>query len=88
MRIIIEYNRDDLNRIQYPVIVEGWNKIKSGRIHRAFEAEFSEKERVTLSRFYPILRRWYLEKGTPEKAQIGVQTYNLLIRAANFFGTI
>lgn len=72
----------------YPVIVEMWEKKKDGSRKRKWEATFSTKERDKISRYYAKFYRWYFVSGTPQKVCIAPMTIELLMRAANFFGTL
>lgn len=87
MKLMLSFSSDEINQTGYPVIVEAWDKIKSGRVRRAYLSEFSEEERNKLTRLYPKLYRWYLVTGIKD-AVMSMATYELIVKAANFFGTI
>lgn len=87
MRLLMLFSREEINRTGYPVIVEGWDKRKSGRVRRAYLETFSEEERNSLTRIYPKLYRWYLVTGV-EEGVLSCKTYELIKKAANFFATI
>jgi len=74
--------------VQFPIIVEMWEKAKSGRVKRAFHAQFSQAERRTLARYYGRFYRWHLISGVPKTVACRMQTLGLLKRAVQFFGTI
>jgi len=90
MNLVMEFNREELNSLQFPIIVENWEKVKeSGSKRRKWLAEFSEEERKTLGEYYKRFHEWYLKKGTPEfyifrKAE----TLDLVKRAVHFFATV
>ena len=68
MKLAAMFDRDELNNLNTPVIVEGWDKVKgSGSKRRRYLAEFDEKERRALSALYPVFYRWYLVTGVPEQ---------------------
>lgn len=77
-----------LRVVNYPVIVEAWDKRTAGRVRRAYLAEFTEAERATLARYYAKFYRWHLVTGTPRRVMLRLATLHLLQRAAAFFGTI
>ena len=87
-RINYVVGRDDLQRLT--VIVEGWDRLgRSGSRRRRYNAEFDEKERATIARYYPIVYKWYLVKGYPQGgALMHYKTWHLLCRAADFFASI
>ena len=74
--------------VNYPVIVEMWEKGKEGRVKRAFHEQFSDAERRTLARYYGRFYRWHLVTGTPKTIACRLQTVRLLQRAVEFFGTV
>ena len=74
--------------VAYPVIVEGWEKKNFGRHKRRWLAEFTEKERNKIARYYGKFYRWYLVTGAPKKVAIRLNTITLLQRAVNFFAAV
>ena len=87
-KILIEFTRDEISELGTMVICEMWEKRSYGRIRRAFLEEFSEEERITLSRLYPKIYDWNLRRGIPQGVKMKMATYDLIQRACNFFGTI
>ena len=87
MRIVALFNRDELDAMQYPVIVERWDKKGYGKMKRAYNATFTDRERNKLAGLYHILYRWYLVTGTPAEKQFHPQTVDLIQRAALFFAS-
>lgn len=71
--------------VQYPIIVEAWEKKKVGRHKRRWEAEFTQAERNKIASYHGRFYRWYLVTGTPRRIQIQPKTIELLQRAVNFF---
>lgn len=74
--------------VDYPVIVEMWEKKNSGRVRRAYLAQFTDDERTTLARYYAKFYKWHLVTGTPVRVMARLKTVQLLQRAVNFFATI
>lgn len=77
-----------LRHVNYPVIVEMWEKRKAGRVRRRWEAEFTPAERNSIARQYAKFYRWHLVTGTPEKVSLQLRTLQLLQRAVAFFATV
>lgn len=89
MKMMIELSKDELNALQYPVVVEMWDKVMgSASKKRKYREQFTETERDKIRVYYNMFYRWYLKSGTPDKATMSPDTYQLLQRACNFFGTI
>lgn len=88
MRLRISLNRDELNALQYPVVVEMWDKKRFGRIKRAYNNEFNENERRKARDLYSLFYTWYLIKGTPENHVFKPETIAFINRLINFFGTV
>lgn len=74
--------------VAYPVIVEMWQRKKSGRHQRAWLRDFTETERNTLSRYYGRFYRWHLISGTPHHVACQLRTLELLQRAVNWFASL
>ena len=74
--------------VNYPVIVEAWDKRKAGRARREYVATFTESQRDTIARYYKKFHDWYLVRGTPQKVMIRPGTIELLQRAVAFFASI
>lgn len=71
--------------VEFPVLVENWDKRKSGRGRRAWMREFTETERRKIARYYGRFYRWYLVTGTPRQVVLRIPTLQLLKRACHFF---
>lgn len=74
--------------VNYPIIVEMWEKRKAGRVRRAWEAAFTQAERNKISRYYGRFYRWHLVSGTPLKVACNLGTLDLLQRAVEFFASV
>jgi len=77
-----------LAAVAYPVLVEMWEKKKSGRVKRAWLATFTEAEREKIGRYHARFHRWHLVTGTPHHVSCRLATLQLLQRAVNFFAGI
>lgn len=89
MKMMLQLNREELNALQYPVVVEMWDKVKGSMSkRRKYNEAFTEKERNTIRRYKGLFHNWFLVKGTPEKAVMNIETLTLLKRVIDFFGTI
>lgn len=74
--------------VNYPIIVEMWDKKKAGRVRKAWEKEFTEAERNKVARYYGKFYRWHLISGTPKRVALRLNTLQLLQRAVHFFATV
>lgn len=89
MTVMLQLTRDDLNNLQYPVVVEMWDKVMgSGVKRRKYTSMFTEKQRRTIRRYRDLFHKWYLVKGTPEAHTMKPETLILVRNAIAFFGTI
>ena len=83
----IVLDRDELNSMGYPVVVEMWDKVMGSMSRRRkYQETFTESERVTIAKYHRIFYNWHLIKGTPESAAFSGDVYELLQKACNFFG--
>jgi hypothetical protein len=86
---MIELDREELNGMGFPVVVEQWDRVMgSGSKRRKYLNEFTEKQRKTIKRYYNTFYRWYLVEGTPEKHRMYPETLILLRNVCYFFGTV
>jgi hypothetical protein len=75
--------------VDYPVIVEGWDKKNNGKAKREWLKQFTEAERNLISRYYAKFYRWYLVTGTPRRVPFRkLKTIHTLQRAAAFFASL
>lgn len=74
--------------VNYPVIVESWEKKKNGSKRRKWMSEFDDSERRVISSYYARFYRWYLLSGTPRKIACRMRTLVLLKKAVAFFASI
>lgn len=77
-----------LKVVNYPIIVEMWEKKKSGRVKRAWEKEFTDAERTKVARYYGRFYRWHCITGTPKRVALRASTITLLKRVVQFFATV
>ena len=78
---------EELNdRLHYRLICEqmGSDKWKTGKVRRAFEAEFSEEERAECERIYKKAHRWYLKALPTEPVEMYMTEYKLWGKLKNF----
>jgi hypothetical protein len=90
MKAMVQLDRDELNQLQYPVVVEMWKHIESsGSKRRLYLKEFDESERAKVRHWYERFYDWYLRRGTPESV---VMSPNTLLWLQNkmipFFGQL
>jgi hypothetical protein len=92
MRLAMVLNRDELNDLGYPVVVEMWEKAvgnsASGSKRRKYQAEFTESERIKARNYRNLFHVWYLVKGTPDEYVIRPNELEFVIRLISFFGTL
>jgi len=89
MRLSYTLDREELNRLYFPVLVEMYSKKNFGRVKRAYLNEFTERERKVISYYYRLFYRWYLVKGTPRSYTFRkFSTLELVQRAIDFFGRL
>lgn len=89
MEMMLKLNKEELNNLQYSVVVEMWDKVQGSMSKRKkYNEEFTEQERETIRRYYKVFYNWYLVKGTPDNTTMSPKTLNILERAINFFGCL
>jgi len=92
MKLATIFEHDELKRLQSAVVVEMWDRVLgTGSGKRKFKAEFNKKERDLIRVYYKIFYKWNFGKvggtGIPQQHKMSIQTYELMKRACNFFGT-
>lgn len=88
MRLALCLNREELNALQYPILVECWERSMGSRKFKLkYREEFTEAERETVSRYRAMFYRWHLVTGTPEHCTMFPATLGILKRAVDFFAT-
>jgi len=89
-RLAILLTREDLTNLQYPIVVEMWDKVKgSYSKRRKYLAEFTEYERKKVKELYLLFYRWYLVKGTPDEYMVrNWGSYLFMERVVHFFATV
>jgi hypothetical protein len=89
VRLRVELSRDEINELQYPVVVEMWEKVKGSLSKkRKYHEAFTYREREKISVYYKKFYDWHLRVGTPEATSMHPETLTLLKRAIDFFATI
>lgn len=93
-RLVLEFNRDDLSKMGYPVVVEMYDKVTdrdgSMKIKRAYREAFTEYERRKISKvYYPLFYKWYLKTGVPATfVWPSLKEMEFAQKVINFFGTV
>lgn len=85
MKIYTAFTHDELQRLQYPVLLDLWDKFKDGQRRRKYLAKFNESERALLSKYYNIFYKWYFSTGTPQEHFMKITTYEFLNKAIYWF---
>ena len=89
MKLVIVFERRDLEKLQIGVLVEGWERVKrTGSKWRKYKKEFTEKERKYIKSKHALFYRWYLVTGLPETHRMNIRNYKLIQRAVHFFATV
>jgi len=90
MECMVKLSRDEINALQYPVVVEMWKHVvDQGSKRRLWLAEFNSVERVRAAKWYQRFCRWYLVTGAPDHVVIHPRTLLWLRhRLIPFFGTL
>lgn len=80
----------DLQRMQYPVVVELWDKLtESSRIKRMYEAKFTADERIIARKFHGLFEKWHLETGTPDSYTFSsFEEFKVMKKLVAFFGEL
>ena len=86
-RVYISLNSQDISNLQYPIIVECWEKKNCGRVRRAWLKEFNEKERAVAGKLYKLFYQWHLVKGAPQTKLFHHSTVTFIHRLVHFFAT-
>lgn len=94
MRLATQWSTDDLNKMNYPILVQNWERklglsktAGSMSFKRKFKTIFTEHEIKIIRKYYRIFYNWYLVKGTPIEHEMTIATHQLLNRAIHFFAT-
>ena len=89
MKLRVCFNFDELNRLQFPIVVENYEKIKHGSAKRKYLAEFPDvKVRTKIRELYNLFYRWYLVTGTPNEHAMSLEDYDFARRVVNFFAGV
>jgi hypothetical protein len=90
MRLAIIFNRNELNRLQWQVIVENWKRVMTCHSRRAkYCNEFSNPDRIRIYHLYKtVFTPWFYKGGQPEERELTINDYQLIERAVHFFATV
>lgn len=92
MRMLVGFRGDEIRPFS-SMIVEGWDKAinpaeRCGSKYKKWVQEFTQAERNLLRTWYTKMYHWEMRSGHPLEIVMDLTTYNLIIRAANFFSTV
>jgi hypothetical protein len=66
MKAMVQLTSNEVNKLQYQVVVEMWKHIQScGSKRRRYLDTFDETEREKIRRWYTNFYKWYLVTGVP-----------------------
>jgi hypothetical protein len=86
---MVSLDREEINSLQYPVVVEMWKHIKDGRGRRLWHKEFDEAERTKAVDWCKKFYLWHLVTGVPESVVMSPQTLLWLrTKLIPFFGQL
>lgn len=87
--VVLMFTGDKFRKtINYPMIVELWERRFDGRVKRAWLKEFCAAERAAIGRWAQKFYRWHLITGAPQQIGMKLKTLELLQRAEAFFGSV
>jgi hypothetical protein len=91
--LYMRLDEEEIAGLQYPIVVEQWDRIGSvrtgyGRQRRAYLKEFDVNERIKAGRWYRKFYQWYLVAGPPQELKITPQEYVFIQRLVHFFATV
>ena len=72
-------------QVNYPIIVEAWEKKNSGKHRRRWLETFTKAEQRKIAGYHGRFYRWHLKSGTPKRVSMHLDTLALLQRAVRFF---
>ena len=91
MKLVLEFNHEELNNLQTPIIVEMYDKVKyNGSKRRKYLQEFpTTAERKKVSALYTLAYRWHLKTGTPQRYVFrSIESVDFIRRVVRFFATL
>jgi hypothetical protein len=89
MKAMVALDREEMNGLQYPVVVEMWKHIESGSGRRKYLATFNESERAKIKLWYEKFYGWHLRSGLPESVVMSPDTLLWLqTKVIPFFGQL
>jgi len=74
MEMMVKLTREEVNALQYKVVVEMWRNKDSITNKKKWNETFSEDERKLAEAWYKTFYGWYIYSGTPEPV-ISPETY-------------
>lgn len=88
MKLKVHFDYRELNSLQYPIVVQNYDRIKTGSGKRKFHAAFQETERRKVRTFYNLFYRWYLVAGTPDEHSMSLSDFEFAKRVVDFFAGV
>ena len=87
--VLLKWTHEEIRNLQTGVVCEMWEKRLHGRIRREYLKAFTLKERDLLRYHYKKIYDWNFRRGIPfDGVVMTLKSYDLIKRAANFFGTV
>lgn len=74
--------------VDYPVLVECWDKPLNRRRQAKYEEAFTPAEQRLLLSYRTKFRKWHLIDGPPRTVSLRLPTLRLLQRAVEFFAEL
>jgi hypothetical protein len=65
MKAMVQLTSNEVNKLQYQVVVEMWKRLKDGSRRRQYLQTFNDIEREKINRWYTNFYKWYLVTGVP-----------------------
>ena len=87
MRMMIEFNRDDIQkRLPYMLLWEtrSSSRWQTGRRKRLYQEQFTEQERHAASRIFSQARQWAAITGAPDNVTMSIRTAELWEKLGRF----
>jgi hypothetical protein len=90
MKAMVSLSREEINLLQYPVVVEMWRRISQpGSKRRLWLVTFNENERALAAEWCKKFYQWHLITGVPESVVMSPNTLLWLrTKLIPFFGQL
>lgn len=91
-RVMITVSSEELASLQYPIVVEGWDKCVGfhahGKSRRQWLENFTPKERKKAGRLHAKFYEWHLRTGPPQTAIMNIETVLFINKLVDFFAQV